>query len=87
MKIKEFYLENYPSDDLGYELNETPTFAGLLNQLIVGGHVYRYIGVGDAIIRERLFEKLAEELEVSYDYVYNLWVKNKSEKIWKIQEI
>ncbi len=42
MKIREFYLETYPTDDLGFELNETPTFAGLLNQLIVGGDVYRY---------------------------------------------
>lgn len=74
MKIREFYLENYPTDDLGFELNETPTFAGLLNQLIVGGDVYRYIGVADSIIRERLFERLAEELEVGYDYVYDLWL-------------
>jgi len=44
MKIREFYLEAFPTDDLGLELNETPTFAGLLNQLIVGGDVYRYIG-------------------------------------------
>jgi hypothetical protein len=75
MTIRQFYLENYPTDDLGLELNETPTFAGLLNQLIVGGDVYRYIGVGDSIIRERLFERLAEELNVKYDYVYNLWIK------------
>ena len=74
MNIKEFYLENFPTDDLGLELNETPTFAGLLNQLIVGGDVYRYIGVSDSVIRERLFERLAEELEVSYDYVYDLWL-------------
>lgn len=75
MKIKEFYLETYPSDELGLELNETPTFPGLLNQLIVGGDVYRYIGVSDSVIRERLFERLAEELNTSYDYVYNLWLK------------
>ena len=75
MKIREFYLEAYPTDELGLELNETPTFAGLLNQSIVGGDVYRYIGVADSVIRERLFERLAEELEVSYDYVYGLWIK------------
>jgi hypothetical protein len=74
MNIKEFYLETYPTDDLGLELNETPTFAGLLNQLIIDGDVYRYIGVTDSVIRERLFERLAEELEVSYDYVYDLWL-------------
>ena len=76
MKIREFYLEAYPTDDLGLELNETPTFAGLLNQLIVGGDVYRYIGVTDSIVRERCFERLAIELEVSYDYVYGLWINN-----------
>jgi hypothetical protein len=75
MKIKEFYLENYPTDNLGLELNETPTFPGLLNQLIVGGDVYNYIGVGDSLIRERLFQKLAESINTSYDYVYNLWLK------------
>ena len=75
MSIREFYLENYPTDDLGLELNETPTFPGLLNQLIVDGDVYRYIGVSDSLVRERLFEKLTEELKVSYDYVYNLWLK------------
>jgi len=76
MTLREYYVNKYPTDELGVELNETPTFAGLLNQLIVGGDVYRYIGVGDSIIRERLFERLAEELEVSYEYVYNLWLNN-----------
>ena len=73
--IKESYVENFPTDNLGLELKETPTFPGLLNQLIVNGDVYRYIGVSDSVIRERLFEKLAETLNVSYDYVYNLWLK------------
>ena len=64
MTIREFYVENYPTDELGIELNETPTFAGLLNQLIVRGDVYRYIGVGDSIIRERLFERLENEIKL-----------------------
>jgi hypothetical protein len=75
MKIREFYLEAYPSDDMGKGINPNATFAGLLNQLIVSGDVYAYLYVYDSIIRERLFEKLAEELEVSYEYVYNLWLK------------
>jgi hypothetical protein len=60
---------------MGDGINPTATFAGLLNQLIVGGDVYAYLYVYDSIIRERLFERLAEELEVSYEYVYNLWLK------------
>jgi hypothetical protein len=75
MKIREFYLEAYPSDDMGKDINPNATFAGLLNQLIVSGDVYAYLYVYDSIIRERLFEKLAEELEVSYEYVYKLWLK------------
>jgi hypothetical protein len=75
MTIREFYVKNYPSDDMGDGINPTATFAGLLNQLIVGGDVYEYLYVYDSIIRERLFERLAEELNVKYDYVYNLWLK------------
>ena len=75
MSIREFYVKNYPTDDMGKGINPTATFAGLLNQLIVGGDVYKYLYVYDSIIRERLFEGLAEELNVKYDYVYNLWIK------------
>jgi len=75
MTIREFYVKNYPADDMGDGINPTATFAGLLNQLIVGGDVYEYLYVYDSIIRERLFERLAEELNVKYDYVYNLWIK------------
>jgi hypothetical protein len=74
MNIKQFYLESYPTDDLGIEINENANFVGLLNELHIGGDVYEYIGVGDSIIRERLFENLAESLGTSYDYVYNLWL-------------
>ena len=75
MTIREFYVAKYPSDDMGDGINPTATFAGLLNQLIVGGDVYAYLYVYDSIIRERLFEGLAEELNVKYDYVYDLWIK------------
>jgi hypothetical protein len=75
MNLREFYLAKYPSDDMGAGINPTATFAGLLNQLIVGGDVYAYLYVYDSIIRERLFEGLAEELNVKYDYVYDLWIK------------
>ena len=75
MNLREFYLAKYPSDDMGAGINPTATFAGLLNQLIIGGDVYAYLYVYDSIIRERLFEGLAEELNVKYDYVYDLWIK------------
>lgn len=74
MNIKEFYLETYPTDDLGIELKDNTTFTGLLNELYNGNDVYDYIGVGDSLIRERLFEKLSNILNTSYDYIWNLWL-------------
>jgi|TARA_B100000902_G_scaffold299267_1_gene286712 c-di-GMP-related signal transduction protein len=76
MNIKQFYLENYPTDELGIELKDDTNFTGLLNELITNNDVYGYIGVGDSIIRERLFMELSEILKCSYDYVYNLWLNN-----------
>ena len=76
MEIKTFYLETYPSDEVGVELNWDITFTGLLHQLYngIGADVYEYIGVHDSLVRERLFERLAKLIDVDYDYVYNLWL-------------
>ena len=74
MIIKDFYLNNYPTDELGVELNEKATFAGLVTILFGDMDVYDYIGVGDSLVRERLFSELANQLNTSYDYVYSLWL-------------
>lgn len=76
MTLREFYVNKYPTDDMGKGINPKATFAGLLNKLVIGGDVYEYLYVYDSIIRERLFERLAEEIEVGYEYVYNLWLNN-----------
>jgi hypothetical protein len=60
---------------MGADINPQATFDGLWNVLKTYGDVYEYLYVYDSIIRERLFERLAEELNVKYDYVYNLWIK------------
>jgi hypothetical protein len=76
MEIREFYLATFPADELGLAIDENATFLGLLNELHTAGDIYRYIGVSDSLIRERLFERLASELGVSYEYVYNLWLNS-----------
>ena len=76
MKLKEYYQNVYPMDELGVEINSEANFVGLMDELHIGGDVYEYIGVHDSIVRERLFEHLAQELNESYDYVYNLWLNN-----------
>ena len=72
--IREYYMENYPSDELGVEINPEATFTGLYTVLRISGEVYEYIGVGDSLIRERCFERLAEIAGVSYDEIYSKWV-------------
>ena len=70
--IKDWYMGAYKDDDLGDRLNGT--FKGVLQTLLRGDDVYTYIGVGDSLIRERLFSKLAEMLDVDYDEIYNVWL-------------
>ena len=75
MTIKQFYLETYPTDDMGKDIKDDATFVGLVTQLFGEGDVYDYLGVYDSLIRERLFSELAKQIKTSYDYVYNLWLK------------
>lgn len=74
--IREFYLNQFDWDELGNEINENSTFVGLLSTLYDGEDIYDYIGVGDSLIRERLFEELANQLNKPYDYVYDMWLKD-----------
>ena len=76
MTIKEFYLNEYPTDELGIELDDKATFAGLVTQLFGNMDVYDYIGVTDSLVRERLFEELARQLGKPYDFVYNMWLNS-----------
>ena len=75
MTIKEFYLEKYPTDELGVELNSGATWGGLW-AAIRGGIVYEYLGVHDSIVRERVFENFSKITHHDYDYIYNEWLNN-----------
>jgi uncharacterized protein (UPF0254 family) len=70
VKIKDWYMKNYPTDDLGEELNDEVTFEDMWNEDYKEYNIYQVMGVGDSVIRERLFEHLAEIKGVSYDAVY-----------------
>jgi hypothetical protein len=76
MTIREFYLNTYSTDELGIELDEKATFAGLVTELFGGHDVYDYIGVGDSLVRERLFTELSKQLNKPYDFVYKMWLNS-----------
>ena len=72
--MREYYLENFPTDEMGIEINENATFEGLFRVLDNYEDVYEYIGVGDSVIRERMFSRLSEIMGVTYDEVYSQWL-------------
>jgi hypothetical protein len=72
--LREFYLQNFPTDELGMEINPTATFGGMWEVLSNNEDLYEYIGVGDSLVRERVFEELARTMGVTYDTVYSRWL-------------
>lgn len=74
--IKEWYIMSYPTDDLGKELNDTITFKDLWDGLHQKEDIYQIIGVGDSVVRERLFEYLSLIYDVDYSYVYDTWLES-----------
>ena len=72
-KIKEWYMKEYPTDELGAEINNEITFEDLF--VALDKDVYEVLGVGDSVIRERCFEKLAEIMNVDYDYIFEKWLR------------
>ena len=73
--VKNWYLKSFPTDELGTEINENITFTELGFVLMTRNNFYEAVGVGvDSVIRERIFEKLSEELSVDYDLIYHMWL-------------
>ncbi len=73
-KLRDWYLASFPGDDLAKEIDPKATFYGLFETLDWHKDVYKYIGVGDSIIREHLFEGLASCMDVDYKYIYDQWL-------------
>lgn len=73
---KEWYIETYPTDELGHYLNGEISFFNLYGCITMcnPNDLYEYIGEADSVIRERLFAKLAKILRVPYGEVYDMWV-------------
>ena len=77
-KIKEWYLKEYSSDSLGNQLLDGTTFYDLFYALDRKKDIYTTLfgneELGDSLIRERVFEKLAEIMGVDYKYIYEQWL-------------
>lgn len=74
-KVKDWYCATYPSDDMGEEIDDSITFEDVFDCLDSHSDIYDCLGVYDSIVRERVFEKLAEIMDVEYDYIYDQWME------------
>jgi len=72
--IKEWYMQEFPSDECGESISEKATFTGVLVMMSVHSDVYDYLGIVDSVIRERIFEEISDRMSCDYDDVYNVWL-------------
>ena len=76
MNLRQKYMEMYPNDDMGSDIRPDVSAKDLYQALESGISPYDTIGVLDSIVRERCFDFVAQEFEVGYDVIYDLWLKN-----------
>lgn len=76
--IKEFYAKAYPTDNMVNDINDNITFQKVLNELIKGNgyNIYEIIGADDSLIRERIFVRLSDIMNIEYKYIYELWLND-----------
>jgi hypothetical protein len=74
MNVAQYYKQQYPTDELGKEINKEIHFDDILIAINKGKDIYELINVGDSIVRERIFEKLAEISLIEYDVLYRRWL-------------
>lgn len=74
MLIKNWYTKTFPQDELGQRINPDVTFEDLFVALDNYQNVYKILGVGDSVVRERCFHELSKRTGNSYDTIYNQWL-------------
>ena len=72
-----WYVTNFPTDELGAELNTMMSFKTLWNAMCAGCDFYELMNCSDSIIRERIFGAIVDAMELdNYDVVYDRWLDN-----------
>lgn len=72
--VKDNYVQDFPTDDLGKEINENLNYLQVFNGLLSGDDIYEMMGVEDSLIRERVLRMLAYLMEMNYQIIYYLWL-------------
>lgn len=80
--VKEVYEHTFTEDGLGSKINKSLTFKRLFDAMNSNCEFYATIGVGDSIVRCRIFWLLtgifnASGTNMRYSEIYDLWCYNK----------
>lgn len=74
--IRKWYHATYPDDSVYELIDNKVTFTDLINKL-GKEDIYELLGVGDSVLRERVFDEIAVRKNIDYDDVYDAWVNDK----------
>lgn len=74
--VNEWYSRQYPIDEFTNAINDHITFGDVRDAILTGNDIYSLLGVEDGTVRERVFGRLADLLDLSNKAVYNSWIEN-----------
>lgn len=83
--VRDWYKKEYPTDDYAEDIKANITFEDIIALLLSDDNYegseefYSVVGDVDSVIRERIFDKLADLYKVSYDTIYDAWLGNKEQ--------
>lgn len=78
MNIKDWYIQKYPEDEMGKELNANVGIKECWQMMKNGNDFYTIVNGADSIVRERVFSEIARIHGIDYDVVYNVWLNNEA---------
>lgn len=77
-KLYDYFKATNPNDPFGDDIDREATFRDLFNAINDNANVYKVIfgdeNSGDSVVREELFNGLANILNTSYSDVYDAWL-------------
>ena len=74
-RVRDWYAVRFPDDPLGGLIAPDTTFAQTVESFH-GGDVYDRLGVGDSVVRERVFDELSARIGCGHDDVYDAWLND-----------
>lgn len=73
---REYYMTRRPNDELGERIDPKLTLFDIWDGMLRGEDFYSIIGVCDSIVRENMFNMLAQRIGVGYNVIYSLWLND-----------